>query len=100
MAQIGGITNLDFCSEKPHHLAVTASTRVCMCLIVLKCDCFDGQGNGQLSQLLHAQVIVYDSLMNINRTFSRFKDKAYSGKFRADGKLLAAGGENGLVQVT
>ena len=34
----------------------------------------------------------------LRRTFARFKDKAYSGTFRADGKVLAAGGEDGLVQ--
>jgi len=35
----------------------------------------------------------------VGRTFSRFKDTAYSGVFRADGRLLAAGGEDGVVQV-
>lgn len=35
----------------------------------------------------------------VGRTFSRFKDVAYSGVFRADGKLLAAGGVDGVVQV-
>lgn len=33
------------------------------------------------------------------RTFSRFKDTAYSGVLRADGRLLAAGGQDGVVQV-
>lgn len=33
------------------------------------------------------------------RTFSRFKDVARSGSFRADGKLLVAGDDSGLVQV-
>lgn len=35
----------------------------------------------------------------VGRTFSRFKDTAYSGVFRSDGKLLAAGCEDGIVQV-
>lgn len=35
----------------------------------------------------------------LRRTFGRFKDVAYSGCFRHDGKLLVAGGQNGLVQV-
>ena len=34
----------------------------------------------------------------VRRTISRFKDRAYSGCFRRDGKLLAAGGEDALVQ--
>jgi U3 small nucleolar RNA-associated protein 15 len=32
-------------------------------------------------------------------TYAKFKDKAYCGTFRNDGHLLAAGGEDGLVQV-
>ena len=45
------------------------------------------------------QVIIYDRLLGVRRTIGRFKDKAYGGTFRADGKLLAAGGEDGIVQV-
>ena len=46
-----------------------------------------------------AQVIVYDAQScSVRRTFSRFKDKAYSGSFRGDGRLLVAGGEEGVVQ--
>ena len=33
------------------------------------------------------------------KTISRFKDTARSGEFRKDGKLIVAGGEDGLVQV-
>lgn len=35
----------------------------------------------------------------VQRQFTRFKDKAYCGNFRADNKLLVAGGEDGTVQV-
>lgn len=35
----------------------------------------------------------------VTKTFSRFKDVARSGSFRADGKLLVAGDDSGLVQV-
>lgn len=46
------------------------------------------------------QVILYDGLSRqVRRTFSRFKDTAYSGSIRADGRLLVAGGQNGIVQV-
>ncbi len=34
----------------------------------------------------------------VRRTISRFKDRAYSGSFRADGKLLVAGSEDAVVQ--
>eukprot|EP00879_Flechtneria_rotunda_P019276 GHRR01020243.1.p1 GENE.GHRR01020243.1~~GHRR01020243.1.p1 ORF type:complete len:421 (+),score=116.30 GHRR01020243.1:737-1999(+) len=70
--QFGPVTHIDFCEEYPYHFAVTASTRV----------------------------LVYDGLSRaVRRTFSRFKDIAYSGRFRQDGKLLVAGGQNGVVQV-
>ena len=47
------------------------------------------------------QVIVYDArTQKVRRTYARFKDKAYSGTFRQDGKLLLAGGEDGIVQVS
>lgn len=48
---------------------------------------------------LALQVILYDGLMGVRRTIGRFKDKAYCGTLRSDGKMLAAGGEDGLVQV-
>eukprot|EP00775_Hariotina_reticulata_P014922 gene14922-15127_t len=45
-------------------------------------------------------VIVYDGLSRqVKRTFSRFKDVAFSGRWRPDGRLLVAGGQNGIVQV-
>ena len=46
------------------------------------------------------QVIIYNTKNGkIHKLFARFKDKAYSGSLRAEGDLLVAGGENGLVQV-
>jgi hypothetical protein len=43
---------------------------------------------------------VYNSqTRQVQRTFGRFKDVAYSGSFRQDGKLLVAGGQNSIVQV-
>lgn len=35
----------------------------------------------------------------MSRTISRFRDVAYSGCFRSDGRLVAAGGQDGVVQV-
>ncbi|PIA39427.1 hypothetical protein AQUCO_02600108v1 [Aquilegia coerulea] len=47
-----------------------------------------------------ASVTLYNSqTFEPKSTFSSFKDIAYSACFRCDGKLLAAGGETGLVQV-
>lgn len=46
------------------------------------------------------QVVVYNSRsQEPKRSFTRFQDKAYGGSLRPDGKLLAAGGETGVVQL-
>ncbi len=46
-------------------------------------------------------MILYNGLAPgvVSRTISRFKDIAYSGCFRSDGRLVVAGGQNGIVQV-
>ncbi|EFJ42814.1 hypothetical protein VOLCADRAFT_66565 [Volvox carteri f. nagariensis] len=71
--QFGAVSHIDFCQQYPFNLAVTASTRV----------------------------ILYNGLAPavIGRTISRFKDIAYSGCFRSDGRLVVAGGQDGIVQV-
>eukprot|EP00887_Chlorella_sp_A99_P001615 scaffold8.g1615.t1 len=70
--QVGAVTSIHFSPSYPHDFAVTSSTRV----------------------------LVYDAATRaVKRTFSRFKDVAYSGVFRSDGRLLAAGSEDGVVQV-
>ena len=43
---------------------------------------------------------MYSSATNqVKKTVSRFKEAAYSGCFRHDGRLLAAGSEEGVVKV-
>ena len=70
--QIGAVSHVNISPCYPYDVAVTSSTRV----------------------------LVYDkSTAQVRRQFTRFKDKAYSGTFRGDGKLLVAGGEDGVVQV-
>ncbi|GFR40760.1 hypothetical protein Agub_g1372, partial [Astrephomene gubernaculifera] len=71
--QFGAVSHIDFCPQYPYNLAVTASTRV----------------------------ILYNGLApaKVGRTLSRFRDIAYSGCFRSDGKLVVAGGQDGVVQV-
>lgn len=45
-------------------------------------------------------MLVYDgATRSLHRTINRFKDKAYSASWRADGKLLVAGGQDGIVQL-
>ncbi|KAF8401574.1 hypothetical protein HHK36_012518 [Tetracentron sinense] len=69
---ISAITSIDFSPVPPHNFAATFS----------------------------ASVTIYDSqTFEPKSTFSSFTDVAYSATFRSDGKLLAAGGESGLVQV-
>ena len=46
------------------------------------------------------QVLVYDGqTAELAKTISRFKDVALGGAYRRDGKLIAAGGVDGVVQV-
>jgi len=66
------INHIHFCPAKPHHYAVTSSSRV---------------------------LIYAPKTGKVVKTISRFKDTARSGAFRKDGKLIVAGGEDGLVQV-
>ncbi|KAJ9528735.1 hypothetical protein QJQ45_020637 [Haematococcus lacustris] len=70
--QFGPVSHIDFCQVYPYNFAVTAATRVVVY-------------NGHSRQ--------------VGRTFGRFKDTAYSGSFRSDGKLLVAGGQDGVVKV-
>jgi hypothetical protein len=45
-------------------------------------------------------VQVYSAATNqVKKSISRFNQSAYSGCFRGDGKLLAAGSEEGVVKV-
>lgn len=70
--QIAGVTCIDFCPEPPHDFAVTSSTRVYI---------YDGKS------------------CKLKKTITKFKDVAYSGVFRSDGQIIAAGGETGVIQV-
>lgn len=67
------ITSVHFSPSKPHRYAVTAATRV---------------------------QIYAPRTQKITKTISRFKDVARSGSIRGDGKLVVAGDDSGLVQVS
>ncbi|KAL0949511.1 hypothetical protein HGRIS_009563 [Hohenbuehelia grisea] len=66
------VTSIHFAPSKPHRYAVTAATRV---------------------------QIYAPRTQKVTKTISRFKDVARSGCIRADGKLVVAGDDSGLVQV-
>ncbi|XP_075447863.1 U3 small nucleolar RNA-associated protein 15 homolog [Ascaphus truei] len=70
--EFGAVTKIDFSPVQPCNYAVTASTRIHI--------------YGQYSQ-------------EPIKTFSRFKDTAYCGTYRDDGRLLAAGCEDSIVQL-
>lgn len=67
------VTSVHFTQAKPHKYAVTAATRV------------------------H---IYAPRTQRITKTIARFKDVARSGFIRDDGKLLVAGDDSGLIQVS
>ncbi|WVQ95554.1 hypothetical protein IAU59_002651 [Kwoniella sp. CBS 9459] len=66
------ITHIHFCPTRPHRYAVTSSTRV---------------------------LIYAPKTGKVVKTITRFKDTARGGEFRKDGKLVVAGGDDGIVQV-
>jgi U3 small nucleolar RNA-associated protein 15 len=71
--EVAPITHVQFAPNKPHRLAVTASS----------------------------EVKVYAPRTNkVVKTIARFKETARSGEIRSDGNLLVAGDDSGLVQVS
>lgn len=72
LRQYAAVTNISFSGVSPWDFAVTSSTRV---------QLFDAATSAP------------------RKAFSRFQDVVYSGTLRADGQVLVAGGEEGLVRV-
>lgn len=68
----GPVSRIEFSPAEPHEAAVTAGSSVA---------------------LLHARS------STVRRRLSRFKDIARGGSYKGDGRLLVAGGDNGVVQV-
>lgn len=67
------VTSVHFAPTKPHRYVVTAATRV---------------------------QIYAPRTQKVTKTISRFKDVARSGHIRGDGKLVVAGDDTGLIQVS
>lgn len=67
------VTSIHFSPSKPHRYAVTAATRI---------------------------QIYAPRTQKVTKTISRFKDIARSGSIRGDGKLVVAGDDTGLIQVS
>ncbi|XP_061623530.1 U3 small nucleolar RNA-associated protein 15 homolog [Phyllopteryx taeniolatus] len=70
--EFGSVTNIDFSPVAPYNFAVTAFTRIHI--------------YGPFSQ-------------EPIKTFTRFKDTAFCGRFRSDGQLLVAGCEDSIVRL-
>lgn len=68
----GLISNIEFSTVAPYDCAVTSATRVEIVDVAGAC---------------------------VKKTITRFKGTAYGGSFRKDGKLLVAGGSEGIVRV-
>eukprot|EP00794_Sanderia_malayensis_P009625 gene9625-10610_t len=70
--EYSGINHVDFCQCAPHDFMVTCS----------------------------AKIQVFSPTTNqVRKTITRFKENAYSAKFRADGDLITAGFEDGSLKV-
>jgi hypothetical protein len=73
VADLGSkINSISFCPTQPHNFVVSASSRLAI---------FDGFS------------------CEIKKTLSRFRAEAYSAHYRMDGKLIAAGSEDPIIQV-
>ncbi|ESP00218.1 hypothetical protein LOTGIDRAFT_226017 [Lottia gigantea] len=70
--EYGAITHINFCPVSPNYLAVTCSARI------------------QIYSPQTCQIV---------RTISRFKEAAHSACYRSDGRLLVAGGDEGIINV-
>lgn len=68
----GAVTYIEFTPTVPYNLAVTSCAKV--------------------------EVIDHQTVQTL-KTFRHFRQNAYSGSFRADGRLLVAGGDEPLVQL-
>ena len=62
-----------------------------------------GGGGGEARSLLvtsATRLLLYDFYTHrVKKQFTRFASTAYSGTFRKDGKMVAAGSDSGLVQL-
>ena len=70
--EYGAVSSINFSPVSPHDFAITSSTLV---------------------------KVFSSKTRAVSKTISRFKDIAYSGHVRKDGKLLVAGDSSGLIQV-
>ncbi|XP_077989394.1 U3 small nucleolar RNA-associated protein 15 homolog [Glandiceps talaboti] len=70
--EFGAVSHIEFSPTEPHHFAVTSASRV---------QIYSPQTN------------------QILKGITRFKGTAYCGSFRGDGKLIVAGGEEGLIRL-
>ncbi|XP_014681803.1 PREDICTED: U3 small nucleolar RNA-associated protein 15 homolog [Priapulus caudatus] len=70
--EYAAVTSVDFSPVEPYMFAVTSSLKISL----------------------------YSSVSNqVKHTISRFRETAYSGSFRNDGKLLVAGGEEKIIKL-
>ena len=64
------------------------------------CIHFNPASNNQYIVSASTKVSLYNSLDDkVQRSFSRFNDDVYSGRYRKDGKLIVAGDKSGYVKV-
>lgn len=64
------------------------------------CVNFDPTGSGSYLVTASTKISLYDGNTDkVQKSFSRFQDDAFSGKFRKDGKLLVCGDKTGYVKV-
>lgn len=104
--EFGAITSIDFSPVAPHNFAVTAFSRVSRIFLCIHYQLFfTVLSTNQPSVVLPIknvpfQIHIYSAFSQEPvKSFTRFKDTAYSGRFRSDGQLLVAGCEDKVVRL-
>lgn len=91
------MNKIDFSPAPPYNYAVTASSRVSAFSAGFRLF-FAWSGTGTRNALSFFQIHIYGRYSQEPiKTFSRFREAAYGATYRDDGRLLAAGSEDGSV---
>lgn len=92
------MNKIDFSPAPPYNYAVTASSRVSAFPEAFLLLFFARSGTRRRDALSFFQIHIYGRYSQEPiKTFSRFRDAAYGATYRDDGRLLAAGSEDGSV---
>ncbi len=82
----GQVSAVDVCQSRPHLVAVTGSAKV---------QVYDPAAAASAGAASESDAAASHEPV---KTFSKFKERSHGARIRRDGKLLAAGGDDGAVR--